>query len=100
MDTPEPVACTLTPIRATSQLREWEELQRLASDVRSIPDGARLTLPLATLDDVEDLAERERRCCSFLDITTETDERSLTVTITSPRRDARAVIAALLGVER
>jgi hypothetical protein len=96
--TSEPIACTLTTKDAAGQALEWVDLQGVATAVAPLPDGARMTFPASLRAQVEDLADRERTCCTFLTITTETVDGTLVLDVTSENPEGRPVIAVLAGL--
>ena len=98
--TSEKISCSLSPDAAADQLMEWTDLQALATRVERTDDGVRLTLPVEHEHRVTDLAARERACCSFLTITTETSSRAVTVTVESSLPAALPVITLLTGPQR
>ncbi len=93
-----PIACTLGSVEASGQIREWGDLQHVATDVDAHDKGVRLFFPAALAEEVEDLANRERGCCAFLSIHTTLIGEELTLDISSPNPDALPVIAALAGM--
>lgn len=94
----DPVVCTLTSSQAGDRLTEWSDLQNLATSIEELPDGVRLRLSAAHAGDVEDLAHRESKCCSFLDIETTDRGESIEITITSPNPDGVPVVHLLAGL--
>lgn len=93
---PEPViACSLTHDQAMDQLGEWADL--VDDAIESSRSAGHLTavLPIAERGRVEDLAARERACCSFLHIGVSVDEADATVTVTvdSPSAPADEVVS-------
>ena len=97
-DSVTPIACTLTNSEAAERALEWVDLQHRASAVTAIDSGVRMTLPAAVLDDVQDLAQREAGCCTFLAINTTVAGDELALDITSSNPHALPVIAALSGL--
>jgi hypothetical protein len=98
--TPQPVACTLTTKQAAFQALEWVDLQGRATAVSEIDGGVRIMLPATLADSVEDLASRERACCTFLNIETAIEADQLKVEITSDNPQALPVIEALAGLRQ
>lgn len=94
----DPVVCSLTSAEAGDRLTEWSDLQRLATSIEDLYDGARVRLPIAHADDVKDLANRESTCCSFLNIETTDRGDSVEMTITSPNPDGVPVVRLLTGL--
>ncbi|MEM9135676.1 MAG: hypothetical protein AAF962_01885 [Actinomycetota bacterium] len=92
-----PAGCTLPAAELPERLREWAALRGRAAEVVALDDGVRLRLPPAAAAEAEDLAERERTCCSFLDIATEVDDESVAVEIRSPDPAHRPIIDILIG---
>ena len=94
--TPEPeIACTLTHEQAMGQLGEWADLVDGALAVTRRAGHLQVVLPIAERAHVEDLAARERACCSFLTIAVIADEEAETVTVTvdSPAEPADEVVS-------
>jgi hypothetical protein len=92
-----PARCTLPEGELPERLREWATLRDRATEVVALLDGVRLRLPSTAAVEAEDLAERERTCCSFLDIATEADGEMVAVSIRSPNPDHRPIIDLLVG---
>lgn len=87
----EPViACSLTDAQAVDQLREWADLVDDAISSSRRDGHLTAVLPIAERGRVEDLAARERSCCSFLDIDVTADESAATVTVTVDSRSEPA----------
>lgn len=95
-----PIVCTLTAKAGTEQALQWVDLQHSAIEVSAISGGVRMTFPASMVDNVEDLARRERACCAFLTIDTSVTNDVLTLDITSPNPEALTVICALVGISR
>ena len=69
-----PIACTLQPNDARSQLGEWQEMLRRVVDgsERVSPNRLELRLlPDADIVSVISLAQREAACCAFFSFTIE-----------------------------
>lgn len=94
----KPVACTLTTKEAAEQTIEWVHLSERAEHVAMIDRGVRMVFPATMVDGVESLAERERACCAFLEITTSLTGDRLTLDITSADQEGRAVISKIAGL--
>jgi len=92
-----PAQCTLPAAELPERLREWAALRGQAAEVVALTDGVRLRLPPTAAAEAEDLAERERTCCSFLDIATEVDDEAVVVAIRSPNPAHRPIIDILVG---
>ncbi|MEM9036295.1 MAG: hypothetical protein AAGA99_21000 [Actinomycetota bacterium] len=92
-----PIACTLSPDAATSQLGEWDRLAARATTCEPVTDGWSLTFPAALAPVVEDLASREAACCSFLTLRTTVEGDDVRLDITTEASDARQVIDLLVG---
>ncbi len=95
---PTPIACTLTPKRIPGQVAEWGDLVAQADQVVRIHGGVRLVAPASLAAGALELIERERSCCSFLDITSKVDGPTLSIEITSTQTDALPVISMLAGL--
>ncbi len=89
------IACTLSAGQMEAQLAEWADLADAAVSVTRDRGHLRLVLPICARERVEDLAARERACCSFLRIAVEDDDHSGTVTVTvdSPTEPADEVVS-------
>lgn len=92
-----PLACTLTADGQAKQLLEWADLRSHADAVTAKPEGVEMTFAESLADQIDDLAQREQACCSFLTIDQTTQNGVLTLSITAERPDAQAVIAAIAG---
>ena len=92
-----PVACTLTTKAAVAQALEWTDLRSHLVSSEALDDGVRMFFPVEHQAALLDLVEREKTCCSFLDIITRADPDRFMVQITSPNPDALPVIALLGG---
>ncbi len=92
-----PIACTLSPGGAVSQLAEWAALRSHAVADEPVPGGRRLSFPIDLAPTVEDLARREAACCAFLTIETHRAGELIRVEITSEDPAARPVIEVLTG---
>lgn len=93
---PEPVvACSLTHDQAMDQLGEWADLVDDAIESTRTDGHLTAVLPIGERARVEDLAARERACCSFLDIGVVVDAANATVTVTvdSPAASADEVVS-------
>lgn len=93
----EPVACSLPLTDAASQAGEWIELHRRAVRSEEIPNGFAVTYPRDMAETVQDLAEREARCCAWLDISTTMVTDGIRLELASDHPDAGPVIALLAG---
>ncbi|MEA1902023.1 MAG: hypothetical protein U9N56_00695 [Actinomycetota bacterium] len=96
----QPLACTLSSVDVANQGTEWADLRANALASDPIDGGAVMTFPVGMADIVEDLARRERSCCSFLTITTKNDRDGVRLEITSDHPNAKPVIEAFTGVGR
>lgn len=90
-----PIACSLSESDAASQLAEWRVLRSQAHSTIAIDGGIRLVLPADLRETVEDLAARERACCSFLAITVVLAGAQVSVDIVSPDPAGQVVVEAL-----
>jgi hypothetical protein len=83
-----PIACSLTPAGAQSQLGEWRTL--LAAAVTGVQRPAPTTLMLRLREDpgqlaaVVALAQREKACCPFFGFAIEIAADGLTLQVTVP----------------
>ena len=93
----EPIACSLPLRDAATQAVEWTDLHRHALRSEEIPGGVAVTYPADMAETVEDLAEREARCCAWLDISTESVNDGIRLELASDHPDAGPVIALLAG---
>jgi hypothetical protein len=89
------MACTLDHDQAVDQLGEWAALVESASAVDRRDGRLSATLPISWRARIEDLAVRERSCCSFLaiDIVADTAAGTVTVTVASPEPAADKVVS-------
>ena len=94
-----PTACTLAAADAHAQALEWVDLRELAASVTAVDSGVHMTFPISMAPEVEDLAEREAACCSFLTIRTTRVDDQIALQVTTSNADALPVIFALAGVE-
>ena len=76
------IACTLTHAQAMDQLGEWADLVDDALESTRSDGHLTAVLPITERGRVEDLAARERACCSFLRIDVSADEAAGTVRVT------------------
>ncbi len=96
----EPIACSLTAQDARAQALEWADLQQIARRTATLPAGATMVFSVDEAPRVADLVDRERACCSFLQIATSSEGDEFVVEITAANPDALSVIDALSGVVR
>ena len=92
------VACALEEPAAADRLAEWAALCEQAQ-MDSVPGGVRLWLHPVLRDEAVELAERESRCCPFLDFELAYEDGRLRFDITSPVDEAGPVIAALTSLQ-
>jgi hypothetical protein len=91
-----PPACSLAPGEAADRAAEFRALAGRALQSRELRDG---TLVLSfraeagMREAVDDLARRERECCSFLDFGVEASGDSVTLTIGAEAGDTAALDA-------
>jgi hypothetical protein len=97
----EPIACSLDAASFRERAGEWRAL--VASSVVSVQAGdtaVRLELreSEAALTAAVDLAQREKRCCAFFDlsIVVEADRRTLVLAVPDGAEDVLASFVALL----
>ncbi|HWE56279.1 MAG TPA: hypothetical protein VG435_12250 [Acidimicrobiales bacterium] len=94
-----PIACSLDAEIAHLQLNEWHILVRRTSATVSRVSARELTMTLP--DDPEmvsgvlALAQREKRCCPFFDLTVRIDADALTLHVVVPE-DAGSLLDYLL----
>jgi hypothetical protein len=92
--TEKPASCSLAPGEAADRAGEFRALAERALESRELRDGTLvLSFRAATgvLEAVEDLARRERECCSFLDFGVESSGNSVTLTIGAQPGDRAAL---------
>lgn len=94
-----PITCTLSDADAHAQALEWVHLRKLAASVTAVDSGVHVTFPASMAPEVEDLAEREAACCSFLTIATTRVDDQIALQVTTTNTDALLEISALAGVE-
>jgi hypothetical protein len=100
----EPIACSLDAASFRERAGEWRAL--VTSSVVSVQAGAaavRLELGEsdAALTAAVDLAQREKRCCAFFDVSIvlEADRRTLVLAVPDGAEDVLASFVLLLGDE-
>jgi anti-sigma-K factor RskA len=98
----EPIACSLDGASFRERAGEWRAL--VASSVVSVQacdTAVRLELreSEAALTAAVDLAQREKRCCAFFDVSivVEADRRTLVLAVPDGAEDVLAAFVALLG---
>ncbi len=98
---PEPIACSLDATSLGERADEWRAL--VASSVTAVEAGARavglvLAPSDAALTAAAGLAQREKQCCPFFDVSIvlEADRRTLVLSVPSGAEDALATFVALL----
>jgi len=82
-----PIACTLEPGDARSQLVEWQEVlgQVVRSSERASPNRLELSLlPDADIGSVIILAQREVACCAFFSFTLDIQADRLVLAVEVP----------------
>jgi hypothetical protein len=82
-----PIACTLDPDDARSQLGEWQEMLRVvvADTERTAPGRLELRLvPDADMISLIDLAQREVACCPFFSFAVEIHADHLVLAVEVP----------------
>ena len=91
-----PKACSLTPEEGAGRAAEFRALAKRSLRTRERSEGE-VVLSFApgpgTLDQVEDLARRERECCPFLDLAVSASERGVTLAIAAAPADRAALDA-------
>lgn len=93
----EPIACGLPLREAASQALEWTDLHKQALSREEIPHGYAVTYPEEMADVVEDLAQRESKCCGWLSIVTSRTAEGIRLELASDHPDAAPVLALLAG---
>jgi hypothetical protein len=98
----EPIACSLDAVSFRERAGEWRAF--MASSVVSVQAGdtaVRLELreTEAALTAAVDLAQREKRCCAFFDVSivVEADRRTLVMAVPDGAEDVLASFVLLLG---
>jgi hypothetical protein len=96
-----PIACSLDAAALGERAEEWRAL--VASSVSSVETGdtaVRLVLrdTDAALTTAVDLAQREKECCAFFDVTLalEADRRTLVLAVPDGAQEVLAAFVALL----
>jgi hypothetical protein len=82
-----PIACTLQPSDARSQLSEWQEMLRRVMDGSERVSSNRLELSLlpdADIGSVVSLAQRETACCAFFSFTIEIEADRVLLVVEVP----------------
>jgi hypothetical protein len=82
-----PIACSLEPGDARSQLGEWQEVFRRVVDCSEQVSPNRLELSLrpdSDLGSIVNLAQREAACCPFFAFTIEISAQRVVLTIDVP----------------
>ncbi len=82
-----PIACTLQPSDARSQLGEWQELhgRAIGRTERVSPTRLELTLlPQPDIESIIDLARREVACCPFFSFAIEIHAEHLVLAVNVP----------------
>ena len=93
-----PERCTLTPASAQSQGAEWLALMGVAASRTRSADGAHIVFPIEHADYVEDLAEREARCCTFLRIATHRSGEHIELQVTATDQEGLELVAAIVDL--
>jgi anti-sigma-K factor RskA len=98
----EPIACSLHPASLDERAEEWRAL--VASSVVSVQardTAVRLELRQseAALTAAADLAQREKRCCPFFEVSIvlEADRRTLVLAVPDGAEEVLASFVVLLG---
>ena len=97
-----PIACSLDAASLAARAGEWRAL--VATSVTSVDsDGTAVRLVLRDSDealtDAVSLAQREKECCAFFDVSivVEARRRTLVLAVPDGAEEALARFAALLG---
>jgi hypothetical protein len=94
-----PIACTLEPAEARSQLGEWQEVlhRTVAGSERVSPNRLELTiLSNADIGSLISLAQREVACCPFFSFALEIQAEHLVLAVEVPN-DAVGVLDQLVN---
>ncbi|MFE4534614.1 MerR family transcriptional regulator [Streptomyces scopuliridis] len=89
------VACSLTGVGPHERTVQWREALDGATRA-PVPEGLRLTLPVARTAQVAELAAAEQQCCPFFDFRLHLDGSFLHLEVRAPA-DAAALLADLFG---
>jgi hypothetical protein len=92
----QPRACSLTPGQQSERAAEFRALAEQALVSRERREGSVLlsfSHAPDVRDAVEDLARRERECCSFLDFRVEEEDGRITLAIAAAPGDRAALDA-------
>jgi MerR family transcriptional regulator, copper efflux regulator len=93
-----PIACTLSPDRATDQLARWHALRATATARERVPDGVRIRFDRnSDITQIAELIAAEQDCCRFFTFNLGVDNDAVTVTVAAPA-DARPILDELFGV--
>ena len=85
MTVSQPIACHLDANAAGAQWAEWHALlSGMAAPERPTPTELRVHLGDGRLEDVVDLARREKACCPFFDFTLQIDADDIVLSISVP----------------
>lgn len=79
-----PVACSLDAVDARAQLDAWKALAPHERSREDIPGGVRVVYAQEAAEELERVAEAERACCGFLDITLEAATEGMVLTVLAP----------------
>jgi hypothetical protein len=90
------VACALDKPDVAERLAAWRSLCE-GSKMHAIRGGLRIWLRPCLLGAALELARREARCCSFLDLELAVEGGRLRLDVTSPVAAAEPIAAALFG---
>jgi hypothetical protein len=90
------VSCSLDAPSAADRLAAWAALCEEA-EREDLADGVRVWLAPTLYRAAVELADRESRCCPFLDVELALEHGRLRLDITSPVRDAGPVVTSIIG---
>ena len=100
-----PIACSLDAASFQERAEEWRALVRSSAvtSVSAQPGDTAVRLVLGDSDDAlttaVDLAQREKHCCPFFDVSValDSDRRTLILAVPDGAEDVLAAFVALLG---
>jgi len=90
------VSCSLDARSAVDRLAAWAALCEDA-EREDLADGVRLWLAPSLYRAAIELADRESRCCPFLDVELALEHGRLRLDITSSVREAGPVVTSIIG---
>ncbi len=102
--TPPALACNVGALDPATRIDHFtwirDELPRLVTEVRELPNGIALAFPAAQLASVATFVARERSCCPFLqfELDLPSGEEPLWLRLTGPK-GLKAFLSALLQLQ-